>query len=157
MKLTESLIDELIKEILSEEGEEEQQAATQEAPPEEDPAAAAQDPAAAAAAQTPPDLETDFQELPIDIPDSPFKKKVKESKIKLKNLISENFWNQVAQMKGWEAPPKEKRWSKSMNDGLGHLTEFEANKGGKDYIKEVGAAPLYKKHISFFFQTFIVK
>ena len=67
--------------------------------------------------------------------------------IKLKKLLKENFWNQVAQMKGWEAPPKEKRWSKSMNDGLGHLTEFEANKGGKDYIKEVGAAPLYKKHI----------
>ena len=67
--------------------------------------------------------------------------------IKLKKLLKENFWDQVAQMKGWEAPPKEKRWSKSMNDGLGHLTEFEANKGGKDYIKEVGAAPLYKKHI----------
>ena len=23
-----------------------------------------------------------------------------------------------------------------MNDGLGHLTEFEANKGGKDYVRE---------------------
>ena len=66
--------------------------------------------------------------------------------MKLKDLLSENFWNQVAQMKGWEAPPKEKRWSKSMNDGLGHLTEFEANKGGKDYIKE-GPSYEYAKHI----------
>ena len=33
-----------------------------------------------------------------------------------------------------------------MNDGLGHLTEFEANKGGKDYIKE-GPAYEYKNHI----------
>ena len=87
MKLTESLIDELIKEILSEEGEEEQQAATQEAPPEDDPAAAAQDPAAAAAAQTPPDLETDFQELPIDIPDSPFEPDASQITSRLKQIL----------------------------------------------------------------------
>jgi len=156
MKLTESLLDELINQVIKEE-EPEKDKKKAPAPPE--------------------DKETDFQELPIDIPEDPFKPKseghtinfskdemaklhkdgqiekdghnyvYQEGTIKLKKLLSENFWNQVAQMKGWEAPPKERRWSKSMNDGLGHLTEFEANKGGVDYIKEVGAGPLYRKYI----------
>ena len=42
-------------------------------------------------------------------------------------------------------PPTEKRWSKKYNGDKG-LTEFEET-GGKDTIKEVGAAPLYRKHI----------
>ena len=61
--------------------------------------------------------------------------------MKLKKLLPESFWNQAVQMKGWEAPPKEKRWSKSFS-GTG-LTEFE-KQGGKDYIKE-GPAYEYAK------------
>ena len=73
MKLTESLLDELINQVLKQEEPEQDKKPTtpsKEAPPE--------------------DKETDFQELPIDIPEDPFDKKVKESKfqrIKLKQLI----------------------------------------------------------------------
>ena len=119
MKLSENSLLELIKQVIREEEDDKKKSSgDKSAPPE--------------------DKETDFQDLPIPFPDDPFKKDVDESKIKLKNLVNESFWNQAAQMKGWEAPPKERRWSKSMNDGLGHLTEFEANKGGKDISRKKG-------------------
>ena len=74
----------------------------------------------------------------------PKKKVIKEqSKPKKKTVLESvkqelNEWNQQ--------PPKEKRWSGAFSDNKSGLTEFEQN-GGKDTLKEVGAAPLYKKHI----------
>ena len=58
--------------------------------------------------------------------------------MKLKKLLSENFWNQVSKMSGWEEPPKEKRWSKQWNaeSNKTGLTQFERRTGGQDYTKK---------------------
>ena len=70
------------------------------------------------------------------------KKVIKEQAKPKKNKILENVKQELNE---WHhLPPTEKRWSKNTTDT--GLTEFEEN-GGKDFIKEVGAAPLYKKHI----------
>ena len=69
------------------------------------------------------------------------KKVIKEKSKSNKNKVLEsikrelNEWNQ--------SPPTEKRWSKKVFDGTTGLTEFE-KKGGKDNLKEVGAAAEYK-------------
>ena len=69
-------------------------------------------------------------------------KKVIKEKSKPKKTVLDGI---KLELNEWtHKPPTEKRWSKNTTDT--GLTEFEEN-GGKDFIKEVGAAPLYKKHI----------
>ena len=73
----------------------------------------------------------------------PKKKVIKEQSKPKKNKIIENVKQELNE---WHhQPPTEKRWSGaySAKDGL---TEFE-ERGGKDFIKEVGAGPEYKPHI----------
>ena len=70
------------------------------------------------------------------------KKKVIKEQSKPKKTVLDGIKQELNE---WtHKPPTEKRWSKSF-DGSG-LTEFE-KQGGKDTLKEVGAAPLYRKHI----------
>ena len=69
------------------------------------------------------------------------KKKVIKEQSKPKKTVLDGIKQELNE---WtHKPPSEKRWSKkSFDDGL---TEFE-QKGGKDYIKEVGAAAEYRKY-----------
>ena len=70
------------------------------------------------------------------------KKKVIKEKLKPKKTVLDGIKQELNE---WtQQPLTEKRWSKSEYDT--GLTEFE-QQGGKDTIKEVGAAPLYRKHI----------
>ena len=70
------------------------------------------------------------------------KKKVIKEQSKPKKTVLDGIKQELNE---WtHKPPTEKRWSKKSFDK--GLTEFERN-GGKDTIKEVGAAPLYRKHI----------
>ena len=71
------------------------------------------------------------------------KKKVIKEKSKPKKTILDGIKQEINE---WtHKPPSEKRWSKSFSGNTG-LTEFEEN-GGKDNLKEVGAAPQYKKFV----------
>ena len=67
--------------------------------------------------------------------------------MKLKKLLKENFWNQVSKLNGWEAPPKEKRWSKQWNANSNKtgLTQFERRTGGKDYGVQPGVPTIDNK------------
>ena len=68
-------------------------------------------------------------------------KKVIEEKSKPKKTVLDGIKQELNE---WTYnPPIEKRWSKSFGgDGL---TEFE-QRGGKDFIKEVGASAEYRKY-----------
>tara|TARA_Y100001963_G_C6560032_1_gene343875 strand:- start:43 stop:471 length:429 start_codon:yes stop_codon:yes gene_type:complete len=70
------------------------------------------------------------------------KKKIIKEKSKPKKTILDNVKKELNE---WHhSPPTEKRWSKNTFDT--GLTEFE-ERGGKDFIKEVGASAQYKKYI----------
>ena len=67
------------------------------------------------------------------------KKKVIKEKSKPKKTVLDGVKQELNEW--YHQPPTEKRWTN--NKGL---TEFE-EQGGKDFIKEVGAAPEYMPHI----------
>ena len=77
------------------------------------------------------------------------KKIVKESSKPKKNKILESVKKEFGYpINEWHHQPKTaKRWSKSIKSyEKSGLTEFE-KQGGKDTLKEVGAAPQYKKFV----------
>ena len=70
------------------------------------------------------------------------KKNIKE-KSKPKKTVLDGIKQELNE---WtHKPPTEKRWSGAFTNKNG-LTEFE-ERGGKDNLKEIGAAPLYRKYI----------
>jgi len=77
---------------------------------------------------------------------NPKKKVVKKTKSK-KESLTENLINRFGRLNEWsETHSGPKRWSKDYNNDNKYdgLTEFE-KKGGKDTLKEVGAAAQYHK------------
>ena len=72
----------------------------------------------------------------------PKKKVIKEQSKPKKNKIIENVKQELNEW--YHQPPSEKRWSKNTTDT--GLTEFE-QRGGKDFIKEVGSAAEYRPYI----------
>ena len=72
------------------------------------------------------------------------KEQVKSSKPKVNPIIENIVKTELNEWNDSSFKKLPKRWSKNTyNTGL---TEFE-KRGGKDNLKEVGAAPLYRKHI----------
>ena len=69
-------------------------------------------------------------------------KKIKKSKPK-QNKIVENLKSELNEWSDETFKTLPKRWSGASDTGL---TEFE-KQGGKDTLKEVGAAPQYKKFV----------